>query len=47
MAADAWKTHAALLLVQLNYGAYHVVAKLAVLEESTSWSFACYEMLWL
>jgi hypothetical protein len=27
---DAWKVHAALLLVQLNYGGYNVIAKLAL-----------------
>jgi len=28
--SDAWKVHAALLLLQLNYGGYNVIAKLAL-----------------
>lgn len=30
MAGDAWKPYVALVLIQLNYGGYHVITKLAL-----------------
>jgi len=50
MAADSWKAHAALALVKVNYGGYHIITKLALTVEmnqmvfssfGTSWRFRC------
>ena len=45
MAYEGWKAHAALALVQVNYGGYHVIMKLALTMGMNQVDFCVFQYL--